>query len=98
MELVNEMERLKEINDKYYPIIRTKYGKYVKNFSQKGTMTDNVKFFDSRQKESQRYKGKTFVGSCNWKNGTIYLNKDKMDEHTVVHEYIHRLSRNRKRK
>lgn len=97
MEAMNEREWLKEVNDKYYPIIKEKYGKYVKNFSQKGAMTDNVRFFDSSQ-EKKAYKGKTLIGNCDRRNGRIYLNKDKMDEHSVVHEYIHRLSRNRRRK
>ena len=29
---MNETEQLKKINDKYYPIIKEKYGKYINNF------------------------------------------------------------------
>ena len=95
---MNEMEQLREINNKYYPIIKEKYGKYINNFLKKRTMMDNVCFFNSNQKEFQICGGKTLAGGCDKRNGRIYLNKDKINEHTVVHEYIHRLSRNRRRK
>ena len=32
---MNEMEQLREINNKYYPIIKEKYGKYINNFLKK---------------------------------------------------------------
>lgn len=88
---------LKRINDKYYNKIKKAYGKYIKNFDSIPNLTQNV-YIIPDDKCIGDYEdlavGKN-RGRCDTNTGNIYIRESAFCEHLLIHEFIHRLSRNK---
>lgn len=92
MEFENQ---LKIINAKYYNKIISTYGHFIKRLASKGNLATDIIplslddcigiYLDMADKR----------GRCDT-NGKICIRVDKFNEHVLVHEFIHRLSNNRK--
>lgn len=93
----NQMQKLQDINDKYYGKIKNAYGRYIKNFDQIPDMTQNI-FIVPDDECTGDYAdlvvGKN-RGRCDANTGNIYIRESAFYEHLLVHEFIHRLSRNK---
>ena len=96
------MSRINEISKKYQPIIEQEFSDYV-NLSKHKDMNEDI-FFLSNNECVRDYKDLIQnTGKCDFDTGNIYINADKfysysptMQERTIVHEYLHRLSRRKK--
>ena len=88
---------LKRINDKYYHKIKKEYSKYIKNFDSIPDLTQNV-YIIPDNKCIDDYEdlavGKN-RGRCDADTGNIYIRESAFCEHLLIHEFIHRLSRNK---
>lgn len=94
---MNYKAKLQCINDKYYDKIKSTYGCYIKNFDKIPNMTQKI-YIIPDAKCRFRYKSLSKVrGKCTTKNGKIYIRESAFCEQVLVHEYIHRLSRNFKK-
>ena len=87
---------LNRINDKYYNKIKKAYSKYIKNFDSIPDLTQNV-YIIPDNKCIDDYEdlavGKN-RGRCDADTGNIYIRESAFCEHLLIHEFIHRLSRN----
>ena len=87
---------LKRINDKYYNKIKKAYSKYIKNFDSIPDLTQNV-YIIPDDKCIGDYKdlavGKN-RGRCDADTGNIYIRESAFCDHLLIHEFVHRLSRN----
>lgn len=94
---MNYKAQLQCINEKYYDKIKSAYGCYIKNFDKIPNMTQKI-YIIPDAKCRFRYKSLSKVrGKCTTKNGKIYIRESAFCEQVLVHEYIHRLSRNFKK-
>ncbi len=94
---MNYEDEKRKINEAYYRKIRDTYGKYVKNFDKIPNMTQDVYIIPSGKcvgKHADIAEGKN-RGKCVTKNGRIYIRDSAFCEQVLVHEFIHRLSRNK---
>lgn len=83
------------INEKYYEAIEQKYGCFVKNFPSKGNLTSNVFPVSPSDCKDLFADLASHRAKCDH-DGKIYIRTDKLNEHVLVHEFIHRLTNNRK--
>ncbi len=97
MDYTTELNR---INDKYYNKIKKEYSKYIKNFDSIPDLTQNV-YIIPDDKCIDDYKdlavGKN-RGRCDADTGNIYIRESAFCDHLLIHEFIHRLSRNKTKK
>ena len=87
---------LKRINDKYYNKIKKAYSKYIKNFDSIPDLTQNV-YIILDNKCIGDYEDLAVGnnrGRCDVDTGNIYIRESAFCEHLLIHEFIHRLSRN----
>ncbi len=87
-------KELQKINNEYYPIIKSKYKEYIKNFNKIPDMTQNVFILSDEQCVGEHEDLLKMRGKCVTETGYIYIRKSKFNKHVLVHEFIHRLSRN----
>lgn len=95
MDYKQELER---INDKYYNKIKCEYGKYVKNIDKIPDMTKKVYIIPLKKCVREYEDLQKHTGICLKKNGRINIREESFNEHLLVHEYIHRISRRFRRK
>lgn len=88
---------LKEVNDKYYMKIKKYYEKYIKNFDSIPNITKNVFIVPSNECIGKHSDLSNNRGKCESDTGYIYIRENAFNEHLLIHEFIHRLSRNRLR-
>ena len=89
-------KELNRINDKYYHKIREAYSKYIKNFDSIPDLTHNVYIISDNKciGDYEDLAPGTNRGRCDANTGNIYIRESAFCEHLLVHEFIHRLSRN----
>lgn len=73
--------------------------KYIKDFNSIPNMTQNIMLLSEERLFFERDKltKNNARGNCDVNTGYIYIIKDAFCEHLLVHEFMHRLSRNQKR-
>lgn len=91
---MNSKQELQKINDEYYSIIKSKYKEYIKNFDEIPDMTKNVFILSDEQCIGEHEDLLKMRGKCVTETGHIYIRKSKFNKQVLVHEFIHRLSRN----
>ncbi len=87
-------KKLQEINDEYYPIIKKMYKNYVKHFKKIPNLTKNVFILSDDECIGEHNDLLKKRGKCVTENGYIYIRESKFNKHVLIHEFIHRLSRN----
>lgn len=94
---MNYQAELQRINSKYYSKIKNDYSKYIRNFERIPDMRYKVSIVPDQKcinEFSDIAPGKA-RGKCDTKTGYIYIRESAFCEQVLVHEFIHRLSRNK---
>lgn len=91
---MNYQNELKRINEKYYEEIKKSYGKYIKNFDRIPDITKKVFVIPDEKCVGKHSDLIMMRGKCVTRNGYIYIRESAFSEHLIIHEFIHRLSRN----
>lgn len=95
---MNHTAELQRINDKYYSKIKSTYGCYIKNVDKIPNMTQKVYIVPDANCAGKHSDLSLKRAKCITKSGKIYIRESAFDERILIHEYIHRLSRNYKHK
>lgn len=83
-------------NNKYYNKICDKYGSLTTNDNISRDLTTDIIFIPHDKCVGKHIDLGKARGKCDSKTGIIYIRENVYCDHLLVHEYIHRLSRNYK--
>lgn len=96
-------DAIQKINEKYHKIILKKYGLYLSGPYCRTDLATDIKVLSEQDCVGENEDLKNKRGKCVYATGEIVLREtafiqgDKINEHLLIHEYIHRLACNQKR-
>lgn len=92
--MVSTDNRILKTSDKYANKIHEEFGSYA-DFDKIDDMKTNIFFLTEKECIGEHEDLLYSAGKCNITDGNIYIrDKDIIPERLLVHEYIHRISRN----
>lgn len=101
---MNFSDAVQKINEKYHGIIVDKYGPFLTGPYSRVSLATDVEIVSEQKCIGENCDLKTKRGKCTYATGKIVLRENafiqgsRVNEHLLVHEHIHRIACNQKRR